>query len=166
MICWGMLGSRKRAVPTARPVAPARRNSTASVPALDAAHADDGDVVFFGDGGVDAVGHVDGDGFDGGAGEAAGAVGEDGALFFDVDGHGGEGVDEGEAGGAGVDGGLGGDGDVGDVGGEFDDEFAAAGDFFDGGDEVEEAPGSVPKERPFLTLGQETLSSMPWTVGS
>ena len=109
------------------------------LPALNAPHADDGDVVFFGDFSVDAVGEEDGDGFDGGAREAAGAVGEHGALMFDIDDHRGEGVDEGEASCAGVDGGLGGDGDVGDVGGEFDDELAAFGDFFNGGDEFEEA---------------------------
>ena len=64
------------------------------LPALDAAHADDGDAVLFGDLGVDAVGHVDGDGLDGGAGEAAGAVGQHGALSFDIDDHRGEGVDQ------------------------------------------------------------------------
>jgi len=65
---------------------------------------------------------VEGDGFDGRAGEAAGDVGEAGAFGADVDGHCGEGVDEGEGGGAAVDGGCGGGGDVFDVGGELDDQ--------------------------------------------
>jgi len=102
----------------------------------DAAHAYDGDANGLGD----VVDHADGDGLDGGAGEASGDVGDTGAAGFHVDGEGDEGVDERDDVGTGVGGDTGHLADAGDVGGELDHE-GAMGCALGAGDELVEERG-------------------------
>ena len=136
-------GLVKVVVPTWTAVAPAMKNSSASSsvampprPMIGMSH-----------GGGDLIDHADRERLDRGAGEAAGAVGEDGAPAAHVDRHAEQGVDQREGVGPGVGDGAGDRDDVGDVRRQLDDDRQGGHGAHGGGDLGREV-GVGPEEHP------------------